>query len=137
MRARGERLIRDLRREAITTKTKNDVLAGARTAELKSDMSRAQEGVKTAADLATGRFGKLLENLSNRLETQLGREGATEVMRVLTETDPAQLLPILNRLARAATTRAERQAYVTAIRQYRRAGARPAALMGTVSSTSR
>jgi hypothetical protein len=132
--ARGERLIRDLRREATTTKTKNDVLAGARTAELEGDMGRIQEGVKTAADLATGRFGKLLEHLSNKLETQLGREGATEVMRVLTETDPAQLLPILNRLARAATTRAERQAYATAIRQYRRAGARPASQVGTVAA---
>ena len=134
LRARGERLIRDLRRESITTKTKNDVLAGSRTAELESDMGRIQEGVKTAADLATGRFGKLLENLSNRLETQLGREGATEVMRVLTETDPAQLLPILNRLARAASTRAERQAYATAIRQYRRAGGRPATQAGTVAT---
>lgn len=134
LRARGERLIRDLRRESITTKTKNDVLAGARTAELESDMSRVQEGVKTAADIATGRFGKLLENLSNRLETQLGRQGATEVMRVLTETDPAQLLPILNRLARAASTRAERQAYVAAIRQYRRAGARRPTQAGTFAA---
>jgi len=132
LREQGQRLIRDLRREAITTKTKNDVLAGARTAELKSDMSRAQEGVKTAADVLTGRIGKLLENLSNRLETQLGRRGSTEVMRVLTETDPARLLPILNRLARSASTRAERQAYVAAIRQYRRAGRRPATEIGTI-----
>lgn len=132
LREQGQHLIRDLRREAITTKTKNDVLAGARTAELKSDMSRAQEGVKTAADVLTGRIGKLLENLSNRLETQLGRRGSTEVMRVLTETDPARLLPILNRLARSASTRAERQAYVAAIRQYRRAGRRPATEIGTI-----
>jgi hypothetical protein len=137
LRQQGQRLIRDLRREATTTRTRNDVLAGARTAELGSDMNRVQEGVRTAADLATGRFGKLLENLSNRLETQLGRQGSTEVMRVLTETDPAQLLPILNRLSRAAATRAERQAYVAAIREFRRAGRRPATEIGTVTAGSK
>jgi hypothetical protein len=58
-------------------------------------------------------------------------------MRVLTETDPAQLLPILNRLSRAAATRAERQAYVAAIREFRRAGRRPATEIGTVTAGSK
>jgi hypothetical protein len=115
----GQRLLRDLRRETITTSTKNDVMAGARTAELRSDMSRVTEGVKTAADALTGRPWKLLENLQTRLTTQLGRRGAREVLNILTETDPAQLLQTLNRLARAAATTQERMAYVTAIRQIR------------------
>jgi hypothetical protein len=112
----GQRLLRDLQREAITTRTKNDVMSGARTAELGSDMGRVMEGAKTAADVATGRWGKLLDNLSTRLSTQLGRRGSREVLDLLTQTDPAQLLPTLNRLARAAQTTQERQAYVTAIR---------------------
>ncbi len=115
----GQRLLRDLRRESITTKTKNDVLAGARTAELGSDMGRMMEGAQTAADVATGRWGKLLENLSTRLSTQLGRRGAQEVLDVLTQTDPAQLLPVLNRLAQASTTTRQRQAYAAAIREIR------------------
>jgi len=129
----GQRLLRDLRRETITTSTKNDVMSGARSAELGSDMGRMMEGAQAAADVATGRWGKLLENLSTRLTTQLGRRGATEVLNVLTETDPAQLLPTLNRLARAATTTRERQAYVTTIREMRGRGferwATPAAIL--------
>jgi hypothetical protein len=126
----GRRLLRDLRRETTTTKTKNDVMAGARTAELGSDMGRMMEDAKTAADALTGRPWKLLENLSTRLTTQIGRRGAAEVMRILTETDPAELLPVLNRLARAAQTTQERQAYVAAMRQYARVGHRPAAEIG-------
>src|SRR6185503_20416536 len=106
----GQRLLRDLAREAMTTMTKNDVMAGARTAELSSDMGRMMEGAQTAADVATGRWSRVLGNLSTRLSTQLGRRGAREVLNILTETDPAQLLPTLNRLARAATTTRERQA---------------------------
>ncbi|HJX18967.1 MAG TPA: hypothetical protein VJ437_12360, partial [Acidiferrobacterales bacterium] len=119
---RGQRLLRDLRREAITTRTKNDVTVGARTAELQSDMGRLMEGAQTAADVATGRWGKLLDNLSTRLSTQIGRRGSREVLRILTETDPAEVLQIMNRLARAAQTTQERQAYVTAIRELRAMG---------------
>ena len=120
----GQRLLRDLRREATTTRTKNDVMSGARTAELGSDMGRMMEGAQAAADVATGRWGKLLENLSTRLSTQLGRRGAREVLDLLTQTDPAQLLPTLNRLAQAATTSQQRQAYVTAVREIRAGAAR-------------
>jgi hypothetical protein len=120
----GQRLLRDLRREATTTRTKNDVMSGARTAELGSDMGRMMEGTQTAADVATGRWGKLLENLSTRLSTQLGRRGAREVLDLLTETDPARLLPTLNRLSQAAATSAERQAYVAALREIRSIGVR-------------
>src|SRR4030067_148902 len=98
---RGQRLLRDLRREAITTRTKNDVLSGARTAELGSDMSRLMEGAQTADDVATGRWGKLLDNLSTRLTTQIGSRGSREGLGLLTETDPAEVLQIMNRLARA------------------------------------
>lgn len=120
--ARGSELIRNLRREAITTKTKNDVLSGSRTAELENDMGRLMEGAQAAADISTGRFSALLKNLSTRLTTQMGRRGATETMRILTETDPAQLLPLLNRLAKAAKTSGERRAYVAALREFRALG---------------
>lgn len=116
----GEALVRNMRREAITTKTKNDVLAGARTAELESDMGRQMETAKTAANALTGRFMQVLNDLSTRLTTQLGRRGATEVNRILTMTEPDQMLPMLNRLARAAATTRERNEYVVAIRALRR-----------------
>jgi hypothetical protein len=115
----GQQLLTDLRREAITTRTKNDVLAGSRTAELNSDMGRAMEGAKAAADVMTGRWGNLLQNLSTRLTTQLGQRGAASVMDILTQTDPAKLLPLLNRLEQAAKGSAQRQQLVHQIRALR------------------
>jgi hypothetical protein len=120
--AQGESLLRNLRREAITTKTKNDVLSGSRTAEYEGDMGRMMEGAQAAANLATGRFGKLLGDLSTRLTTQLGRRGATETMRILTETDPARLLPLLNRLEQAARNTSQRQQLVHQLREIRATG---------------
>lgn len=115
----GQEMLRGLRREGITTRTKNDVLAGARTAELQSDMGRMTEGARAAADALSGRWGQLLNNLSTRLTTQIGRQGAREVADILTRTDPAQLGATLDRLARSARTTQQRQAYVTAIRELR------------------
>lgn len=119
MEAQGERLIRDLRREAITTKTKNDVLAGARTAEYEGDMGRLMEGAKAAADVATLNIGGIMRNLSTRLTTQLGQRGAAQTMRILTETDPARLLPLLNRLEQAAQSSAQRRQLVHDVRALR------------------
>jgi len=54
----GQRLLKDINREAITTRTTRDVLAGARSAELKSDMDKIMEPVKAGADLVPGRWSK-------------------------------------------------------------------------------
>jgi hypothetical protein len=117
--AQGQALWRNIQREAITTRTKNDVLSGSRTAEYERDMNRLSEPIQAGADLATGRWGSLLRNLSTRLTTQLGQRGATETMRILTETDPAQLLPLLNRLEQAAQGAQARNQLVTQARQGR------------------
>ncbi len=116
----GQALIRNMRREAITTKNKDKVLSGARSAELNSDMGRQMETARTAANVLTAKFGQVLNDLSTRLTTQLGRRGAAEVNRILTMTEPDQLLPMLNRLANAARTTRERNEYVVAIRALRR-----------------
>jgi hypothetical protein len=82
-------------------------------------MAQQLEPIRTAADGITGRFGKILENLSNKLTRQIGQRSAQEKVRILTETDPAQLLPMLSRLAREAHTTSERNALVAAIRELR------------------
>jgi len=133
---RGQSLIRNLRRENITTNTTRDVLSGSRTAPLQDDMAELMEGPRAAANLATGRFGKVLEDLSTRLARQIGQRAARERVRILTETDPAQMLPMLRRLASEAQTSAQRQAYVAAIREFARVGRRPATDIGTVGGTS-
>lgn len=115
----GQRLLRDLQREALTTRTAREVLSGSRTAELASDMGHLMEGAQAAADVATGRWGNLLQNLSTRLSTQMGQRGAAQMLRMLTETDPAALLPILNRLEQAAQASAQRNALVAQARNLR------------------
>ena len=115
----GQELIEGLRTEALTTRNKNYQLVGARSAELGSDMERLMQGADAAADVITGRWGNLLHNLSARLKTQLGQRGATEAMRILTETDPAELLPLLNRLEEAAASSAARRQGVLDARQLR------------------
>lgn len=115
----GKALLRNLKREAITTKTKNDVLAGSRTAELQGDSERLMQGAKAAADVATLNFSGILQNLSTRLTTQLGQRGAAETMKILTETSPDKLLPLLNRLEQAAQGSAQRKQLVTQLRALR------------------
>lgn len=117
---RGQSILRNLRREAATTNTKNEFLAGSRTAELGSDMERGMQTAKTASAILTMKLGKIWEQLVTRLETQLGQSGAAHALEILSTSDPAYLLPTLNRLSRAAQTSQERQAYVTAIRQVQR-----------------
>jgi molybdenum-dependent DNA-binding transcriptional regulator ModE len=59
---RGKNLLKRLRTEATTTETARDVLSGSRTAPLQNDIAALMEGPRAAADLVTGRFGKILEN---------------------------------------------------------------------------
>lgn len=133
---RGEQLIKDLRQEATTTRTKNDFLAGSRTAEYSSDMNRMMQGAQAAADLATGRWGSILENLANRLTYQIGESQAKAILGTLIETDPARLLPILNRLARQAKDARSRAAYVTAIREVRAELRRtPGSMVGSLTAS--
>jgi hypothetical protein len=132
---RGQRLLQRLQREGRTTETTRDVLSGSRTAPLQDDMAEMMEGARTAANLATGRFGKLLEDLSNNLTRRIGKRAAQERIRILTETDPAQLLPMLRRLSEEATTAGERASYQAMMREYRRVGRRPATELGTVAAS--
>jgi len=97
-------------------------------------MAELMEGPRAAANLATGRFGKILEDLSTRLARQIGQRAARERIRIVTETDPARMLPMLRRLAAEARTSAQRQAYVAAIREFARVGRRPATDVGTVAA---
>lgn len=132
---RGQDLLRNLRREAITTATENATIGGSRTAELQSDMGRMMEQVDTAANVMTGRYHKILDNLAKRLTTEMSRQRYGQMLRILTETDPSRLLPILNQLAAASQSIGERQAYFEAIRAARRVTfGRVSAPVGTVGS---
>jgi len=115
----ADALIRGMRRENITTGTRNDILRGSQTAEKMSDMSKLMAGAKAAADFATASPIRWIENLGNRLAYQIGERQSQEIIRILAETDPPQLLRTLNALAGRARTAAERYAYVTAAKELR------------------
>jgi hypothetical protein len=131
IRARGEELIKRTREEATTTKTLNEVTGrgNSPTAPWQQDMGKFMAGAKAGADVLTGRWGAVLDNLTNRLTYQIGERQAKAIMETLAETDPSKVLPMLNRLARQAKTTKERMEYVTAIRQFRKAG--PGSSLGT------
>jgi hypothetical protein len=139
IRERGETLIKQLREEATTTKTLNEVTGrgNSPSAPWSQDMNKFLAGAKAGADVITGRWGAVLENLSNRLTYQIGEKQATAIMQTLTETDPARLLPTLNRLARQAKTTKERMEYVAAIRKMRRGYTRGVIGSGIVSADQR
>jgi hypothetical protein len=105
----GQKLLRELRMEATTTRTKNDVLSGSRTAELAGDMDKAGTMGEAAASAATGNYLGVFRALGKRMSQQIGSEGARQSLKILTETDPAKLLPILTRLAKNAKTSKARQ----------------------------
>lgn len=136
IRARGEELIKRIREEATTTKTLNDVTGrgNSPTAPWQQDMGKMTAGIKAGADVITGRWGAVLENLSSRLTYQIGEKQAKAIMQNLTETDPSRVLPMLNRLARQAKTTKERMEYVTAIRKMRRPS--PSAMLATKVGSS-
>jgi hypothetical protein len=88
------------------------------------------EGPRAAPDALTGRWSKILENLSNRLTRQIGEKAASARLNILTATDPAQVL----RLAKEAKTVGERAEYEHAIRQFALVGRRPSAEIGTITA---
>lgn len=130
----GNNLIKGLRQEATTTNTLNFTTGrgNSPTAPWTKDMEDAQIGAETAADLATGNWLGVLRKTGKKLATQIGETQARAILKNLTETDPEQVIPMLQRLAREAKTTTERQAYVTALREFKRVGHRPAVEMGSV-----
>ena len=119
---RGQALLRNLNREAISTGTTNFMTgrANSPTAPWQNDIQTRMQNAQAAADLATGRVGRLIENLSNRLAKQIGQRAASAELRILAEMDRPTLLRLLNRLDEAAQGTADRQQLVQRLRELRR-----------------
>ena len=128
---RGQNMLKRLRGEATTTETNRDILSGSRTAPVQEALAGMKEGAQAGADLITGRFGKVIENLSNRLARQIGQKQAEHRLDILTQADPAKRLPLLKRLAQEAKSSQERQAYVMAIREFMKVPRNAATETGT------
>jgi hypothetical protein len=134
---RGQALIKRLKRESITTNTGQFVTnsRNSPTALIASDVDSAMQNAAAAADLATGRFGKLLERVSDKLAKQYGAEAAGHQLRIVTETDPAKLLPLLRRLEASFATASQRQGKVHDARALRSVN-RPAVALGVGTAAS-
>lgn len=132
--AEGQKLLNELNVERVTTKSKNDILSGSRTAELAGDMDVITTPAEAAANAFSGNWLGILRTLHKRLAQQIGTEGAKQSMKILGETAPDELLPILTRLAKEARSTQERQAYVATMKAFRRVGRRPAAEIGTITA---
>lgn len=129
----ADAMIRGMRRENITTTTRNDILRGSQTAEKTSDMVKLMSQAKAAADFVTGGPLRWMSNLADRLSYQIGERQSQEIIRILAETDPPQMLRTLNALAGRARTAAERQAYIIAAKEVRQSMRGPIAA-GAVSN---
>jgi hypothetical protein len=134
---RGLALLRNLRHEAISTDTINDVMRGSRTAPVQNSIAQQQELARAAANGLTGRFGKIVDDAANALGRHIGKKAAAERLRILTTTEPDQMFPLLVDLAKSAQTAAERQEWVTLIREFRRARSSPSQILGTTSIAAR
>jgi hypothetical protein len=98
----ADTLIRQLRGEAITTRGKNFRLGGSITAEKTGDMERATEPLGVAADAISGRWERLRDWGTAKLRYQLGQQSGAHVADVTTANNPAELLPMLNRMQQYA-----------------------------------
>ena len=115
----AEPLITQLSREGVTTSSLRDLFGNSTTARQILDQNKLLDVGRTAADAFTGRWHRLLENLSNRLTNDIGERTSAEILKILAETDPAKVLPILNRLAKTAQTMAARKSILASIDQAR------------------
>ncbi len=118
---RGEALIAKLRGEAVAGNTGTFITnrQNSPTALILEDIGEQKQNAKAAADLATGRFGRLIENLSDRLAKQIGQQASAAQLRIVLESDPAKLLRMLPALEAASKNAAARKKLVSDIREMR------------------
>jgi hypothetical protein len=106
----ADALIRNLAREAITTRTKNAIYGNSTTAQQTYDVNQALEAARTAGHVGRGAVSKVLDDWGTWLARKIGEDRATHVVRQLTATDPADMLRTLDRLISTAPTPVERNA---------------------------
>lgn len=123
VRKRGQDLIKNLGRETITGQTSNFITGkgNSPTAPWMADMNEQMSSAAAAADVLTGRPWRALQWLGDRLTKQIGSRAAAEQLRIVAETDPAKLLPLLNELEQAALQSGARKQLVHDIRAVRNA----------------
>ncbi len=118
---RGQDLLRNLNREAISTQVGNFMTGrgNSPTAPWMADMQSQMLGPEAAAEAVTGGFSELRRKAARALARQIGEKAAREQLKILTEMDPSKLLPLLNKLEKAAQGTRSRKDISDAIRKLR------------------
>lgn len=100
-RKEGQRLIRDIRGEGITTDTLREVFGGSRTAPLMNDMSQLAEDAGLVGNLMTGNVAGTIKQAADRIMRGLNERQSQEIVELLTNTRQEDLLPLLDALQKA------------------------------------
>lgn len=98
---RGQRLIRDIEREGITSDTLREVFGGSRTAPLMEDMKQLGQDAALVGNLMSGNVGGSLREAASRIMRGLNEQQSKEITQLLTNTRQEDLLPILDALQKA------------------------------------
>lgn len=133
--ALGNDLIKAGRREATTTNTLNYITArgNSPTAPWQRDMQQAQEGAEFVGEALTGNVPGLMKRFGRKLAAQMGERRSKIILDNLTNTQPEDVIPKIQRWIQIAKSAGERQDYVLAMREYKRAMREPGVDIGTIS----
>jgi len=130
---RGQQLVQNLKREAVTTRTKSNIFANSNTAQTTYDLADAMRGAYTAAHAVTGDLPGMFHDVGKWLARQIGTRQSTRVIQTLSETDPAKMLEHLERLGQLSKNNDEAQIYRDLMRNTRRKILERAIIGGQVS----
>ena len=117
---RGQNMLENLKREAITTRTKTNIFANSNTGQTTFDLNNAMRGAYTAAHAMTGDVRGVLHDVQKWAARQIGQRQATKLIQTLSETDPAKMLDHLERLGKVAKSDKEAEIYRDLMRSTRR-----------------
>lgn len=97
----GQRLIRDMEREGITTDTLRDVFGGSQTAPRLQDLGKLQEDAALVGNIVTGNIPGTIKQAADRIMRGLNEQQSREIIQLLTNTRQEELLPLLDALQKA------------------------------------
>jgi hypothetical protein len=98
---RGQRLIRDINQEGVTSDTLREVFSGSRTAPLMEDMKQIGQDAALVGNLLSGNVGGSLREAASRMMRGLNEKQSEEIIKVLTNTKQEDLLPLIDALRQA------------------------------------
>lgn len=97
----GQRLIRDIKREGITTDTLREVFGGSQTAPRLQDVGSLQEDAALVGNIVTGNLPGTMMQAAKRIMRGLNETQSREITTLLTNTRPEDLLPVIDQLQKA------------------------------------